>query len=112
MRLRPSEPLRLPMLQQPAEALYGTLPDLGGYLARLHPKLAASHKASETALCKEMAKRWHNIRLSYRKYEVTSKIGSAIIACTHFRAACLYSGLEGSTGRFGSGAAGFGARGE
>lgn len=50
----------------------------------------------------------HHVRRSYRKYDVTNKIGSAIIVDTHFRAADLYSGLDGSTSRFGS-AAGFGA---
>lgn len=41
---------------------------------------------------------------------MTSKMGSAIIVDTHFRAALLYSGLDGSTSRFGSadGSAGFG----
>lgn len=32
--------------------------------------------------------------LSNSKYEVTSKIGSAIIVDVHFHSACLYSGLE------------------
>ena len=45
----------------------------------------------------------HYVRLSYRKYDVTSKMGSAIIVATHFRAARLYSGLDGST----AGSAGF-----
>lgn len=51
------------------------------------------------------------VRLSYRKYEVTNRMGSAIIVDIHFRAARLYSGLDGSTSRFGSvtGSAGFGA---
>lgn len=55
--------------------------------------------------------RRYYVRLSYRKYDVTSKMGSAIIVDTHFRAARLYSGLDGSTSRFGSaaGSAGFGA---
>lgn len=50
------------------------------------------------------------VRLSYRKYDVTIKMGSAIIVDTHFRAARLYSGLDGSTVGFGSadGSGGFG----
>jgi hypothetical protein len=98
--------MRPATLQQPAEAWDGTLPSLGDYLEQLHTELASSLIDTKTAGCKG-----HYVRRSYRKYDVTSKMGSAIIADTHFRAACLYSGLDVSTGRFGSaaGSAGFGA---
>lgn len=38
--------------------------------------------------------------LSKRKYDVTIRIGSAIIVDVHFHAACLYLALEASDGGF------------
>lgn len=97
------QPVRPPTLQQPAEAWGGTLPGLDDDLERL--------QNSVSFLCTRSSpppRRY--VRLSNRKYDVTSKMGSAIMVDTHFRAALLYSGLDGSTSRFGSaeGSAGLG----
>lgn len=99
------------MPQQPAEAFDGTPPGLDDYLEQLQ----TNRVSVERPINFDMTYRWgeggHYVRLSYKKYEVTNRIGSAIIVDIHFRAARLYSGLDGSTSRFGSaaGSAGFGA---
>lgn len=98
--------MRPPIQQQPAGAWDGTPPGLGDDLEQLQTELDWCIPES----VKPSVSRGYYVRLSYRKYDVTIKMGSAIIVDTHFRAARLYSGLEGSTFGFDSadGSEGFG----